>query len=148
MPRGGKTRFQPGQSGNPRGRPPGRPDRRNLFHWIDETDREAVFAKCLELAKDGDPACMRLVIERIAPIRKSQLAPIELPDGYESMTPLGQIEAIDKQVADGAISPDVGAILVGMIKDRLAVIEHGDMLKRLEAMEALLGAIDEAARNG
>lgn len=119
-----------------------------MFSWVSEDDRKAVFEKCVALARDGDPACMRLVLERIAPVRKSQLAPIELPDGFEKLTPLEQIAAIDKQVADGEISPDVGAILVGMIKDRLAVIEHEDMVKRLEAMEALLGAIDEAARNG
>ncbi|MGX2041834.1 DUF5681 domain-containing protein [Methylocaldum sp. MU1018] len=145
MPRGGKTKFQPGQSGNPKGRPPGRPDRRNLFHWVSEDDREAVFSKCLELAKSGDPAALRLVLERIAPVRKSQLAPIELPDGYESMTPLEQISAIDKQVADGAISPDVGAILVGMIKDRLVVIEHEEYEKRLENLETLMAAINGAA---
>jgi hypothetical protein len=115
---------------------------------VSAEDKQAVFEKCVSLAKDGDPAALRLVLERIAPVRKSQLAPVELPDGYESMTPLEQIAAIDKQVADGAISPDVGAILVGIVKDRLAVTEHEDMVKRIEAMEALLGAIEEGARNG
>jgi hypothetical protein len=148
MARGGRTRFKPGQTGNPKGRPPGRPDRRNLFHWVTEADREAVFSKCLELAKDGDPAALRLVLERIAPVRKSQLAPVELPGDYADLPPLEQIAAIDKQVALGEISPDVGAILIGMIDTKMRAIEHGELAKRLEALEALLGAIDEAARNG
>jgi len=147
MSRGGKTKFQPGQTGNPKGRPPGRPDRRNLFHWVSEEDKQAVFAKCLELAKAGDAACMRLVLERIAPVRKSQLAPIELPDGFEKLTPLEQIAAIDKQVADGAISPDVAALLGGMIKDKIAVSEHYEYGKRFEKLEQMLAEL-RGARNG
>ncbi|HYE36130.1 DUF5681 domain-containing protein [Methylocaldum sp.] len=148
MDRSGKTKFKPGQSGNPRGRPRGVPDRRNLFHWVTEEDRQAVFAKCVELARAGDAACMRLVLERIAPVRKTQHEPVKLPDGFEKLAPLEQIEAIDAQVAAGEIAPDVGVLLAGMAKDKMAAIEHEEMEKRISELEDLVATLQGGAGNG
>jgi hypothetical protein len=148
MARGGKTKFQPGQSGNPRGRPPGRPDRRNLFHWVSEDDRKAVFAKCVALAKDGDPAAMRLVLDRIAPTRKPSHEPVNLPAGFAAMTPIEQVDSINAEVAAGRIPPDIGTVLVGLVEAKMRALEHDAMEQRIKALEDLVAAIEDGARNG
>lgn len=147
MPRGGKTKFQPGQSGNPNGRPPGRPDRRTnlLLSIIGDEGRDAMLKRCVELANKGHPVALRMVMERLSPPRRPTHEPVDLPDGFHKMTPCEQIDAINEKVANGTVAPDVGQILLSMAEVRMKAIEHEELAKRLEAVEVLVGAINEAA---
>lgn len=81
--------FQPGQSGNPRGRPRKGAHITDFLRWgaaqaVSDEDRrtraEAVALKALEQAMAGDPAFARLVLDRLdGPVAQKQ--EISGPDG-------------------------------------------------------------------
>jgi hypothetical protein len=98
-------RFEPGQSGNPAGRPPGARNKKTLE--VEEMlgqRAEATVREILDRADRGDPAAMRLCMERMAPTGANrpvaiELPPINTPDDVAAAT-----RVVMKALAAGAIS--------------------------------------------
>jgi len=64
------TKFKPGQSGNPNGRPKGAKNKmteraRTLLY----NSAEQITAKCIEMALAGDIQAIKIAMERIIPAR-------------------------------------------------------------------------------
>lgn len=105
-------RWQPGQSGNPAGRPRGtRPKATLAVEALLEGDAERLTRKAVELALDGDTTALRLCLERIAPPRRERPVEVELP---RLETPDDAVEAhgrIANAVAAGDVTPGEGEAL-------------------------------------
>src|SRR5215468_11785210 len=119
--------FQPGQSGNPAGRAVGSRNKKTL------AAEAALFACAQELVDDlvkralrGEPAAMRLCMERILPVGRGRPMPIELPSIRSTEDALAAADAIMDALKEGAISA------------REAV----DLLRVVEGLTRLTGAID------
>jgi hypothetical protein len=98
-------RFEPGQSGNPAGRPPGARNKktRDVEEMLGQR-AEATVREILDRAHRGDPAAMRLCMERMAPTGANrpvaiELPPINTPDDVAAAT-----RVVMKALAAGAIS--------------------------------------------
>src|ERR1043166_7583154 len=73
-------KFQPGQSGNPAGRPPGSLNKKTLAAQAAFEDRaEEVVASVVEHAKNGKAAAMRLCMERWVPTGRNRPLAIDRP---------------------------------------------------------------------
>ncbi|MDO9356954.1 MAG: DUF5681 domain-containing protein [Solirubrobacteraceae bacterium] len=129
--------WQPGQSGNPKGRPPGPSETGRLRAAISEHLPE-IIAQLVDKARGGDTQAARLLLERVLPPVKPVEATVtlELVDGA-SLTEQG--EAIVRAVADGLLAPgQAGALLTGL--GSVARLKEVDELtKRLEALEKAAG---------
>lgn len=61
-------RFQKGQSGNPAGRPKGSLNRASIMvRELLADEAESITRKLIELAKNGEIAAIRLIVERLLP---------------------------------------------------------------------------------
>jgi len=123
--------FQPGQSGNPAGRAVGSRNKKTL------AVEERLFEHAQELvddlvrrAKNGEPAAMRLAMERILPAGRGPPLPIELP-------PVRSGE--DAYVAAGVI---MDALKEGALSAREAV----DLLAVVAGLTRLAGAVEYIKR--
>ncbi len=76
------TKFKPGKSGNPKGRPAGTGEIAKLRASI-ATHVPEIINKQVELAKAGDAQAARLLLDRVLPTIKptDQATPVDLPDG-------------------------------------------------------------------
>src|SRR5215210_5798698 len=74
------TRWAPGQSGNPRGRPQGSRNRASLLleHLI-EGEGEVVVRSLLAAAKGGDTSAARALLDRLVPPRKERPVKVAPP---------------------------------------------------------------------
>jgi Family of unknown function (DUF5681) len=101
--------FRPGQSGNPAGRPAGKPNRATaLLDAIGDVDLQEIVGKIVEKAKGGDLAAAKMILDRVAPPAKSRIVEIGLAevgrhDGNEAI--LASFCEIVRAVAGGQISP-------------------------------------------
>jgi len=80
-PQQADTRFKPGQSGNPSGRPKGARHRTTVaIEALLEGEGEALTRKAIELAKAGDMQALRLCMDRLAPPLRDSPVAFDLPE--------------------------------------------------------------------
>ena len=73
--------FEPGQSGNPDGRPAGSRNKLTLaVEKLFEDDAETIAKKAIEMAKSGDTALIRLCLGRLFANYAKALEVIELDE--------------------------------------------------------------------
>lgn len=129
--------WQPGQSGNPKGRPPGRGQsaqfREALASKLPEVLQAVVRAACA-----GDMQAARLVLDRCLPALKPLEATIEglaLPTG----TLTQQATDILASVSRGEVAPGQAAQLIGAIGGVAKIAEFDELQSRIEALEKAHG---------
>lgn len=61
--------FKSGESGNPNGRPKGTGHRQRLFNATVKPHQEALIAKAIELALNGNEAMLKLFLDRLLPVK-------------------------------------------------------------------------------
>lgn len=133
----GKPGFQPGQSGNPAGRPKGSRNKTTVaLEKILDGDAESILRKAVEMAQDGDPTAMRLCLDRLLPARKDRpisfaLPPIETTDDLPKAT-----GAIVAAVAAGELTPSEAAEISKTLDVHVRAIEATELHRRMAALEA------------
>lgn len=126
------NQWQPGQTGNPKGRPPGQSEITRLRASL-ASDVPEILAGLVLAAKGGDVQAARLILERILPPVKAIEQPqaLSLPDG--TLTDQGR--AVLASVAAGELAPGQGAALLGAIGTLARVTELDELTARITALE-------------
>ena len=118
--------FQPGQSGNPAGRAAGSRNKKTLAAEAALFDHaQELVENLVDRAKGGEPAAMRLCMERILPVGRGRPLPIALPSIRSTEDALAAADVIMDALKEGAVSA------------REAV----DLLRVVEGLTRLTGAI-------
>lgn len=125
--------FEPGQSGNPSGRPKGSGTTAKLRADIAKHAPD-VITKLVEMARAGDTQAARLLLERVLPPVKAtdSPAPITLPEGSLS----DQARAVMAAAGRGEIAPAQAAQLLTGLGAVAKIVEVDEIEKRLSALES------------
>jgi hypothetical protein len=107
-----ETRFKPGQSGNPNGRPKGSLNATTLAaQALLDGEAEILTRKAIELAKGGDLTALRLCMDRLLPPRKDRPVSLDLPRIDRARDVPKAISALVAAVAAGELTPsDAGEV--------------------------------------
>ena len=124
-------RYQPGQSGNPRGRPPGVADRRTALRSLLEPHAETLVAKAVALAASGDVQALALCLSRLIPPARS--APVSLPGFAGTLADQGR-QVLDA-LAAGRLTPDEATQVMGAVAAQARIVEVADLERRIAALE-------------
>ena len=125
--------WKPGESGNPRGRPPGR-GQSAQFREALASKLPAILESVVKAAIEGDMTAARLVLDRCLPALKPLEATIEglaLPTG----TLTQQATDILASVSRGEVAPGQAAQLIGAIGAVAKIAEFDELSARIEALE-------------
>ena len=130
-----KARGRPFKIGNP-GRPPGARNKTSrLVEQLAEGHAEQLMQKAVDMALEGDVACLRMVLDRVSPPRKDR--PVDF-DTSPLKTPEDVLEAISSiwaAVGDGRLTPAEAGAIVEVLERSNRIIEFQGALKRLEVLE-------------
>lgn len=132
------SKFKPGRSGNPKGRPRGTKNKANALRSRIVDEIPSIVDNLIDAAKGGDMQAARLLIERAIPTLRAEEARVtlDLPDN----APLSeQGAAILCAVADGRITPSQGAAMVQSLAGLARIIEVSELEERITALERSRG---------
>ncbi len=120
------SKFKPGESGNPRGRPKGTGNAAKLRALLQPHAKDLV-KRAVELALEGDVTALRLCLERLVPPVRATDEPVELRGLKGTLTEQG--EAVVQAMAASQVTPEQAAKLLQALAAQ-AKIEEADKLER------------------
>ena len=131
--------FQPGQSGNPSGRPKGIIDKRAGLRELLESHAKEIIEKLIERAKAGDPVALRLCVERLIPrIKPDQGINFPLPEGGidtgENMLQIAN--NVTSAVALGIMTIEEAEKFTEFLKHQRWFIDEAERKKKQEISDA------------
>jgi hypothetical protein len=133
----GGGQFQPGQSGNPSGRPRGSRNATTLaLESLLDGEAEVLTRKAIDLALTGDITALRLCLDRILPPRKDRLVSFEMPKINNAQDARAASAALLDAVASGNITPSEASEVGKLIDAYVKTIELTEVLARLDKLEA------------
>jgi len=127
------SRYKPGQSGNPTGKPKGAKDKRTALRELLNPHAEGLVNKAVDLALGGDTTALRLCLERLMPPIKARTEAIELEPHVGSMTEQAS-EFINKMI-EGVITPEETNTLLQTLLAQSKIIEFDELDKRVKLLE-------------
>lgn len=135
--------FQPGVSGNPAGRPPGRSGTALFCMSLVDGQAEQIIEKLIKMAVAGKPAALKLAVERLVPLRAARDRHVMF-DAMPVVTSAGEIvdamAALLVKVGSGEISLSEAREYSTVIEIQRRAIETFGLEQRLAALEASVPA--------
>jgi len=128
--------FEPGQSGNPNGRPKGARNRvTRAVEALIDGQGEALGAKAVEKALEGDSTMLRALLSTLVPPRRERTVEFELPKIESAADALKASSAVITACAAGELSPHEAGEVMGLISTHVRTIEVADLEPRVAALE-------------
>jgi hypothetical protein len=132
--------FQPGQSGNPAGKPKGtRHVATRLAEALIDGRAKELVDKAVEMALAGDPTAMRLVLDRLCPPRRERTVSLEMPSIKSAADLIAAASALTEATVAGDITPSEAASLSTLVSNVAKAVETVEIVARLERIEEQLG---------
>ena len=129
--------FRKGQSGNPKGKAPGTRHRATqMAEQLMEADGAAIVQAVLAAAKGGDMTAARIVLDRIAPVRKGRPVVLKgVPVVKTASDIAGAMAALTASMAAGEVTPDEAQTIASVFEMRRRALETEELERRLLALE-------------
>ncbi len=133
--RGPRGRFCEGNPGRPRG---ARGRAAQLSLEILEAEAEAITRKVANLALEGDPAALRIVMDRLCPVPQGRVIELDLPPVETPRDLVSAFAALLGAVAAGQLAP-AEAVDIGKLAEALGkAFELRDLAERVRELETRL----------
>jgi hypothetical protein len=125
--------WRPGQSGNPKGKPPGSGELQKLRAAIG-VHVPSILDQLVSAAQGGDIQAARLILERVLPPMKATEQPVELdlPNGG---TLTAKATAVLAAAAAGVLAPGQAAQLITAMGTLAKITELDELAVRVAALE-------------
>jgi len=128
--------YQPGQSGNPAGRPKGARGKAALFaEELFAGEAENIIRSAIDLAKKGDTAAVRVCLDRVAPRRRDRAVCFELPPLHSAASVLSALADIAAAVSVGDLTPAEADNISKLLDRYMRTLEHVEFEQRLAKLE-------------
>ena len=130
------TKWKPGQTGNPKGRPPGQSEITRIRASL-AGDVPEILAGLVTAAKGGDVQAARLILERILPPVKAieQAVKLQLPNDGTLTT---KASAVLSAAAAGELAPGQAAQLIAALGTLAKISEVDELAARITTLEVKL----------
>lgn len=127
------TKFKPGQSGNPKGKPKGAIDKRTKYRELLEPHAENLITKVVENALGGDTACLKICIDRLVSPYRATDSEVKIDNFKGSIDQKGN--RVIEKMGMGELSPSDAASMLSALASQARIIEFCDLEDRVAMLE-------------
>src|SRR5262249_44783024 len=106
----------------------------------DDKKADAIISKAIALAEGGDTTCIRLCLDRIAPVRKDRPVCFELPNMREAKDAVNASPAVVRAVAAGHLTPSEAAELSKVVDGYARSLQAAEFEERITKLEKAVEA--------
>ena len=139
--------FEPGQSGNPSGRPKGARNKTTIaVEALLDNEAEALTRKVIELALAGNMAAIRLCFERLLPPRRDRGVAFDLPKIESAADAVAASGAVLESCAAGTLSPSEAVEVMRSIETHLRAIELRQIETGMVTLESSQAALERSQK--
>ncbi|EFB42034.1 DUF5681 domain-containing protein [Parachlamydia acanthamoebae] len=129
-------KFRKGQSGNPQGKAKGTKNRATLAaEQVLQSDLDNICHKLIEEALTGNIQAIRLVLDRVLPIKRDRDIKIRLPKLQTTDDAVKAMSLIIESVSCGNITPSEGEAMSKVVDAFVKAIQVYDVEKRVVKLE-------------
>jgi hypothetical protein len=129
--------FRKGASGNPAGKPRGARHKTTLaVEGLMGEYAQQVTARMVKRAVDGDVGAARLILDRVAPIRRGRPVRLKLPEIGDAPSVMAAHAALLHEVASGKLTPEEAEPVSAMLGAYLKTVETVDIDRRVRDLES------------
>src|ERR1700712_4315724 len=133
------TRFKPGKSGTPAGKPKGTRNATTLaLETLLDGQANALTQKAIDLALTGDMAALRLCMERILPPRKDRPGTFPVPPNTSASDALTALSALLAAVSSGDLTPSEASEIGKLVDGYVKATETNELAERLSRLEKMM----------
>lgn len=130
------TRFKPGQSGNPAGRPKNVRNKATVVALaLLEGEAEALSRKLIEMALAGNIIALRLCLERLVPPAKERPVAVNFLEVQDASGLARFTGTLLAAVGNGDIDPGQAASVARIVETHRNVLELAEIEMRLKKVE-------------
>jgi Family of unknown function (DUF5681) len=141
--------FQPGQSGNPAGRPKGARGKAALLaERMFEGEAEDIIRAAIDLAKGGHVAAVRVCLDRLAPRPKDRVIAFELPPLQSAADAASALAAITAAVTAGELTPSEAGELFKLVDGFARMLEARIFEERVAKLEHAVSLLAPRSSRG
>jgi len=135
------AKFQPGVSGNPKGRGAGTKDKRTALRQLLVPHQEKLVETLIAFAEAGDMSAMKICMDRMMPPLREDPIRVTIPkiENANDCT-LAQANVLNA-VAAGEMLPGEGQVLSSLINAQRLAYETSTMAEKLDRIQAEFDAI-------
>jgi len=124
--------FQPGQSGNPKGRPKGSRNRvSQAMQVLFEARAEEILNKAIEKALDGDVSMQRALLRTMVPPCREKPIEFDLPAINTPADAVAASSAVVDACAAGDLTLSEARDMMGLITSHVGTIEVAELERRI-----------------
>jgi len=139
--------FEPGQSGNPSGRPKGARNKTTVaVEALLDNEAEALTRKVIELALAGNIPAIRLCFERLLPPRRDRGVAFDLPKIESAADAVAASGAVLESCAAGTLSPSEAVEVMRSIETHLRAIELRQIETGMVTLESSQAALERSQK--
>jgi hypothetical protein len=134
--------FQPGQSGNPAGRPPGSRNKKTVA--LEEAfaeHAEEILQQVIARAKEGESAPMRLCMDRMLAPKRERPVVIDLPVIETPADARKALAVVTAELAAGGLTITEASRLIGLIQRMLRLVGQIDKMEQARRAEEQAQAV-------
>jgi hypothetical protein len=128
--------WKKGESGNPNGKKPGQ-TARGRFRAQVEAALPEIVDNVLQLARDGDLAATKLILDRCVPALKPTSDAVTIP-ATKTATLADRGLIVVHAATTGKLSADDAAQVMALLTSQAKLVEQSEVIARLEAIEKWL----------